>query len=224
LTESERKVIEGGIDSLIHNVLDRAGSNPQFGNLPWGIKSYLKQFQEVAGVTLDWRRVLRLFSATSSKTYLKNTIKRVSKRYGTVPGIKVKHKNKLLVALDTSGSTSTNDHSRFFQEVHHIYRQGAEIMIVECDTHIQKQYLYGGQPPAYVSGRGGTNFEAPIIFANETYEPDAIIYFTDGFAAEPRTVPRMPILWVITSGGVPENKGVWPNLPGRKVKMNKTGS
>ncbi len=220
LTEAERKVIEGGIDALIHNVLDRAVSTPQFGNLPWGIRDYLKNFREVTGANLDWRRVLRLFSATSSKTYLKNTIKRVSKRYGTVPGIKVKHKNKLLVAIDTSGSTSTDDHNRFFQEIQHIYKQGAEIMVVECDTHIQNQYFYGGQPPDYVSGRGGTDFEAPIIFANEEYGPDAIIYFTDGFGAVPQTVPRMPILWVITPGGVVENQGVWPKLPGRKVKMN----
>lgn len=223
LTAAERKVIEGGIDSLIHNVLERAGNTPQFGNLPWGIKSYLKNFQQVAGPVLDWRRVLRLFSATSSRTYLKNTIKRVSKRYGTVPGIKVRHKNKLLVAVDTSGSTSSHDHEQFFKEIQHIYRQGAEIMIVECDTKIQKQYLYGGQPPAFVIGRGGTSFEPPIIFANEEYNPDAIIYFTDGFAPAPETVPRVAVLWVITSGGVPENQGVWHELPGRKVKMNKVG-
>ncbi len=221
LTEAERKVIEGGIDSMIKNVIDRVGNSPQFGKLPWGIRSYLQKYQIVAGPALDWRRVLRLFSATSSKTFLKNTIKRFSKRYGTVPGIKVRHKNKLLVAVDTSGSTSAADHARFFKEIQHIYRQGAEIMVVECDTHIQNTYLYGGQVPDYVSGRGGTSFEQPIIFANEEYFPDAIIYFTDGHADAPETIPRAPMLWVVTSGGVPENQGVWDKLPGRKVKMNK---
>lgn len=221
LTEAERKVIEGGIDSMIKNVVERVENSPQFGKLPWGIRSYLQNYQIVAGPTLDWRRVLRLFSATSSKTFLKNTIKRFSKRYGTVPGIKVRHKNKLLIAVDTSGSTSSSDHARFFQEIHHIYKQGAEIMIVECDTRIQKTYLYGGQVPDYVSGRGGTSFEQPIKFANEEYFPDAIIYFTDGHAEAPGTIPRAPMLWVVTSGGVPENQGVWNKLPGRKVKMNK---
>ncbi|MCB0649858.1 MAG: hypothetical protein KDC85_01130 [Saprospiraceae bacterium] len=220
-SEAEKRVIQSGIDSLIDNVYERIKNNPQSGNLPEGIRAYLKKHNEVDAPTLDWRRVLRLFSGTSSKTFLKNTIKRVSKRYETVPGIKVKHKNKLLVAIDTSGSTSSLDHQRFFNEIQHIYRQGAEIMILECDDTIKRKYPYRGQMPDYVSGRGWTSFEEPLIFANEEYLPDAVIYFTDGYASAPQTIPRVPLLWVITSGGIQPETPAWTALPGRKVAMNK---
>lgn len=219
LTEAEKRLIERSIDESVINTVERIKHSPQFGKLPQGIKTYLKGLIDSQAPVVDWKRVLRLFSSTSSRTYLKNTIKRVSKRYGTVPGMKVKHKNKLLIALDTSGSTSESDHVRFFQEVFHIYKQGAEIMIVECDTHIQKTYNYKGHMPDYLSGRGGTSFEAPLVYANEQYFPDAIIYFTDGFASAPDTVSRMPVLWVITPGGVEQDSHGWNKLPGRKVKM-----
>lgn len=222
-SEAEKRVVQSGIDSLIDNVYERIKNNPQSGNLPEGIRAYLKKHNEVDVPTLDWRRVLRLFSGTSSKTFLKNTIKRVSKRYETVPGIKVRRKNRLLVAVDTSGSTSSQDHQRFFNEIQHIYRQGAEIMVLECDDNIKRKYSYRGQIPDFVTGRGWTSFEPPLIFANEEYLPDAVIYFTDGYAATPQTIPRVPLLWVITSGGIQPETPAWTALPGRKVVMNKVG-
>jgi predicted metal-dependent peptidase len=224
ISEAERKIIDSGITEAIENTLERIKSTTNLSDLPAGLKDYFNQLGQVQKPVLDWRRVLRLFSNTSTKTYIKNTIKRVSKRYGSVPGIKIKRKNKLLVALDTSGSTSEHDHVRFFNEVNHIHRQGAEIMIVECDTRIQKQYLYRGQMPEYLSGRGGTSFEAPLKYANEEYFPDAIIYFTDGYSVPPKTISRMPLLWIITPNGVEEDTRGWNILPGRKVKMNIVGN
>ena len=69
-----------------------------------------------------------------------------------------------------------------------------------------------------VHGRGGTCFDEPIKFANEKYQPDATIYFTDGFAPEPTVKSRKPILWMITPKGIEEEN--WDYLPGRKVKMS----
>ncbi|UZR96891.1 vWA domain-containing protein [Chondrinema litorale] len=218
LTEAEQKVLNRSINEIIVQTVDRIKHKDKgIGNLPAGLQQYLDALLESLKPNVNWRRVLRLFSATSNRTFLKNTIQRPSKRYGVTPGIKVKRKQKMLIAIDTSGSVSIPELQEFFGEIYHIWRQGAEIYVVECDAAIRNHYPYRGKPPEIVSGRGGTHFNAPVVFANEKYRPDAIVYFTDGFAAAPTVKSRCPILWMISQNGIEENK--WEFLPGRKVKM-----
>ncbi|MEH0153316.1 VWA-like domain-containing protein [Limibacter armeniacum] len=220
LSDAEQKIMERYVNDIIKQTVNRIKYKGKgIGHLPLGLQEYLNELLESLKPNLDWRRVLRLFAASSSRTFLKTTIQRPSKRYGTTPGIKVKRKQKLLVAIDTSGSVSIPELQDFFSEIYHIWRQGAEIYIVECDTHIHQQYLYRGKPPEIISGRGGTAFDEPILFANEQYNPDAIIYFTDGFAAAPSIKSRCSILWLISSQGLKEDDSSWVTLPGRKVKM-----
>ncbi|MGB0929451.1 MAG: VWA-like domain-containing protein [Chitinophagales bacterium] len=216
MTAAERKILEGYINDVLKNAVHRTKDRSA---LPAGLKQYIDLTLKSLEPQVNWRRVLRIFSANSSRTYLKNTIRRPSKRYGTTPGIKVKNRQKLLVAIDTSGSVNNEELKVFFGELYHIWRQGAEIFVVECDAAIHNKYFYRGTPPDHISGRGGTDFNAPIEYANTEYRPDAIVYFTDGYAPVPHIKNRNPILWMITSEGLKEGEGAWNGLPGRKVKM-----
>jgi predicted metal-dependent peptidase len=218
MTSSEKKMIEAMINESVLNSVQRM-KDKRYGTLPAGLQQYIDLLVESLKPNVNWRRVLRLFAASSSRTQLKNTIRKPSKRYGTTPGIKIQRKQKLLVAIDTSGSVNDDELKEFFSELYHIWKQGAEIFVVECDAAIHNKYFYRGKPPTVVSGRGGTDFNAPLAYANEEYNPDAIIYFTDGFAPEPQVLSRKPLLWMITSQGLEENS--WDFLPGRKVKMIK---
>ncbi len=219
MTEAERQILDGFINDVINNSVNRVGIKG-IGNLPLGLQEYIGKLLASLVPTVDWRRALRLFAGSSMRTYLQNTIRRPSKRYGTTPGIKIKSRQKLLVAIDTSGSININDLKEFFSELHHIWRQKAEILIVECDTHIHATYFYKGTPPDNIHGRGGTDFNAPIEYANNTYFADAIIYFTDGHAAPPTVKNRKPILWLVSSSGITEKDAIWNQLLGRKIKMN----
>jgi len=218
MSQAERDILEDSLNRVIENTIQRVGPRG-IGKLPAGLKAYLDELLISLKPRLNWRRVLRIFSANASRTFIKNTIRRPSKRYGTTPGLKVKNKQKLLVAIDTSGSISMPDLEEFFGEMYHIWRQGAEILVVECDTVIQNKYRYRGRTPKFIVGRGGTAFNAPIEFANQEYHPDAIIYFTDGYAAAPSIRSRKPVLWMVSSNGLSEGEGVWNQLPGRVVKM-----
>ncbi|MCO6489426.1 MAG: hypothetical protein J5I98_13460 [Phaeodactylibacter sp.] len=218
LSAAERSNLEQMVDSVIHSASQRVGERG-IGNLPGELKSYLKTLEERHKPALDWRRALRLFASSSNRTYLKNTIRRPSKRYGTTPGIKIRRKQRLLVAVDTSGSVSDPEVQRFFSEIYQIWRHGAEVLVVECDTAIKRQYPYRGHAPDFVMGRGGTDFNAPLEFANREYHPDGIVYFTDGYAPLPRVESRYPMMWLITPNGLQEHAGIWDQLPGRKVKM-----
>jgi len=220
MSEGERKIAEYQANNLIKQTANRVRHKyKNYGNLPGGLVQMLEGILDSMKPKFNWRRILRLFAATSNSSYLKNTIRRPSKRYGTTPGIKVKRRNRLLLAIDTSGSIQMDELLEFFSEIYFIWRQGADIQIVECDTHIHNTFKYKGITPVKVHGRGGTSFDAPIKYANEEYRPDALVYFTDGFANPPVVLSRYPILWVITPNGLKEGEGVWDKLPGKKLKM-----
>ncbi|GGF23377.1 DUF2201 family putative metallopeptidase [Flavobacterium limi] len=211
-----KQLIQATIEMYIDNSAKRINTQ-EFGLLPAELQTLLTAVAERFQTKVNWKRMLKLFAESSRKTFIKNTLKRPSKRYGTVPGIKIRSKQKLLIALDTSGSIDENQLKFFFDEVYHIWKQSAEIMIVECDTIIQKEYIYKGQTPQMISGGGGTCFDAPIHYANTHYRPDSLIYFTDGFGPKPLYKSRCPILWMITSNGIVQEK--WDFLDGRKIKM-----
>ena len=212
LDSSALRIIEQFVKNATRQALRRVQPN-QRGHLPGGLLQELEAaIADPPGV--NWRRVLRLFASSSNSTFLKSTIRRPSKRYGVVPGIQLRRHHELVVAIDTSGSVSTEDLGRFLQEIHHIWRQGARITVVECDTVIQRTYPYRGILPQLVVGRGGTLFDAPLAWAN-AQRPDAVIYFTDGQAPAPQVAARMPVLWVITTNGTDD----FGHLPGKHVKM-----
>lgn len=218
LSSAERKLLDSMINEAIANTMQRVRGK-QYGTLPGDLQTYLDELLESLKPNVNWRRVLRLFAATSSRTYLKNTIQRASKRYGTTPGIKIKRRQKIQIVVDTSGSVDDEALKEFFSEIYHIWKNGADIQVVECDTDIQATYKYTGTPPKMIHGRGGTDFNAPLAYANEVYQPDAIIYFTDGEAPAPEVHTRAPILWLICEAGIAEDD--WDFLPGRKVKMTR---
>ena len=133
----------------------------------------------------------------------KFTNKRISKRYGTRPGIKVQRNQKIAVGLDTSGSISYDALNLFFNEIHSMWQNGAEIEIIECDDKVQNTYNYNGKFPKFVSGQGGTDFTPVFQHINKERNTiyDGCIYLTDGFAGEPRIKPKCKVLWLITPNG-----------------------
>ncbi len=220
LNDADIKVMEYQLYNQIKTLMERFQGNPQLmGHLPGQLIEYLKGFLDSYKPQIDWRRVMKRFAASSTSTYIKNTVRRASKRYGTTPGIKVKRNQKLLIALDTSASVPIKDVEVFFGELNAIWKQGAEVIIVECDADIQKTYPYKGVIPEKVAGRGGTNFTPPISLANKEIRPDGIIYFTDGEGMAPEVKSRCPVLWIITSDGISDEDEWWQELPGQKVKM-----
>ena len=216
-SELERDAAELHLDSLLRTAHQRTSAHA-WGAMPGEVKEVLDALNPRPAPQLQWQQLLHLFAESATKTRLKNTIKRPSKRYGTVPGLKIRHRQRLLVAIDTSGSIGSDDLKTFFNEIFHLWRAGAQVHILEADTKVYRQYLYQGKTPEIVMGRGGTDFNDALQLANREY-PDGFIYFTDGYAAKPNTRPRVPVLWVLTKRGLEPKQREWGELPGRKVKM-----
>jgi predicted metal-dependent peptidase len=188
------------LDKIIVESFDKSSKNKSFGDLPRDIIQAINKIKATFRTNVNWRRSLRLFAQNSARSSIKLTNKRVSKRFYTRPGIKIKRSEKILVALDTSGSISQQEMEVFFSEIDKIYSLGAEVDILECDAKVQAFYEYKGKIPDTVCGRGGTDFDPVIQFLNESkVNYDGCIYLTDGYGPEPKIRPRRKMLWVVNT-------------------------
>lgn len=210
LSAAERKVYESTVQGIVQNAWQRIGSKGQ-GNLPRELCMALNTMVQPLAPPQDWQRILRLFAGAGQRTFLQNTLRKPSRRYGINPGIRIRNKHKLLVILDTSASVAEEEIQAFFKEIHHLWRLGAEISVLECDTQINNVYLYQGKVPKVVSGRGGTHFDAALDYSNQKSSANAVLYFTDGLGDAPLVECRKPLLWVIVGKASAEH------LPGRKI-------
>ena len=211
------EVTETEVDRMIIQARDRTPVK-DYGTIPLAIKSLIKNIIEKRNPQIDWKRALKIFSSTSRRTRVYHTMKRISKRYGTRPGIKIKRFQKLAVAIDTSGSVSIDTFNTFFSEIHSMWKFGAEIEIIECDAEVKKKYSYKGRIPEFVTGGGGTSFDPVFehIRLNRFERYDGCIYLTDGYAPEPTIKPPCKVFWCITKDG---KIGSHLNF-GRVVQMN----
>jgi len=193
---------ESELDRIIIQTKERI-SQKQFSSLPSSIKSLINIIIEKRNPKINWKRALKIFSSSSRRTKVKFTVKRVSKRYGTRPGLKIQRSQKIAVAVDTSGSISYEELNMFFNEIHSIWQNGAEIEVIECDATIQKIYSYMGEFPDFVHGRGGTTFDPVFEYLNRNKDVlyDGCIYLTDGCASAPTIKPRCKLFWVVTPEG-----------------------
>jgi len=211
------KHAETELDRLIVQTKDRI-TPTQYASLPESIKDLIKLIIEKRKPKINWKRALKIFSSSSRKTQVKFTLKRVSKRYGTRPGIKIIRNQRMAVAIDTSASIPLDDFNIFFSEIYSMWVSGAEIEIIECDDTVQRVYDFKGNFPNFIQGRGGSDFDPVFKYINKERKNvyDGCIYLTDGFASEPRVKPRCKVFWIITPDGE-----IGPHLKyGRVVKIN----
>ena len=211
------KSIETELDRMILQAKDRTAAK-DYGSLPAGISTLISDIIDKRIPKVNWKRALNIFSTNSRKTRIYHSMKRISKRYGTRPGIKIKRFQKMAVAIDTSGSIQSEQVNEFFSEVHGIWKQGAEIELIECDAEVQKTYNYKGITPKIIKGGGGTSFDPVFSYLrkNRFKKYDGCIYLTDGYASEPKIKPPCKVFWVITKNGTIGNHLKY----GRVVQLN----
>ena len=202
LTEGIRSAMEADLERHLMRARDQSASKG-WGNLPAEIRTELEAIAERRKPQVDWKRTLRLFASSGYRTEVVATQRRMSKRFGTFPGIRIKRKQRLAVVIDTSGSIDEDVLEVFFREIHGIWKNDAEVIVIECDADIQGTYPYKGKTPSTIKGGGGTSFDPAFSWINNTRNGsfDACIYLTDGCASEPVVKPRSPLLWVITANG-----------------------
>ena len=108
---------------------------------------------------------------------------------------------KLLVAVDVSGSISSQDISYFYGVINSAFRYGfTSVDVIQFDAGVRVvDTLHRVMRDIVVVGRGGTSFQEPIDYAHEGGY-DGLVILTDGYAPAPSIPDSMhcKIVWVCT--------------------------
>ena len=211
LSEAEKKLIEKQIQKVLSDAKEQ--TIKKRGNIPGEIAGVII-IEEIVRPKFDWRSYVRRFSGTSTKVFTKKIRRKENRRYDENPGLKIKMKQHMLLAIDTSGSVSDTELTEFMNEIHHIYKAGVDITIVQCDTSINSIEEYKGKNELNVKGRGGTEFDPVLDYYNANQKKyTSLVYFTDG-ECYTSVKPKGRILWVLS-----ERSSMNESLPGHVIKL-----
>lgn len=214
--EDESRQLE--INELIMQIKD-------WGSISGGM---VEQIMASTQAKIDYRKALAGFRASviSSKRTL--TRMRPSRRWGFEQmGSKYAFSTSLLIAVDTSGSISTEMLKHFFSVIVKFFKYGIEqIDVIQFDCVIQGECMSlkkaKKQNRFAVHGRGGTSFQPVFDYLHEHNRYDGLIILTDGYAEVPHKdfSTRARILWVCESEDCYNQHKQWMSQLGRCCYMN----
>lgn len=172
---------------------------------------------------INWRNVFAGFRASIISSKRKLTRMRPNRRTGfDNMGSVRQFDTKLLVAVDVSGSISTESLKYFYGVINSAFRYGFDsIDVVQFDCGISSvMNLKKVVKEMGVFGRGGTSFQEPIDFAHKNGY-DGLVMLTDGYAPEP-TIPegfKTGLLWVCENQSCMDHHKSWMEKSGRTCVM-----
>lgn len=218
LSDAEKELVKNQIDYQIKETAETVIKNQ--GKLPGELRGYIEELLAPKPAVFNWKAYFRRLLGNANIYFTKKTLRKQSKRFDENAGLKIKQKQHILVAIDTSGSLSDDELKDFFSEIHHIYKAGAGITIIECDESIGRTYEYKGKADYNVTGGGGTDFAPVVNFYNENRDKyTTLVYFTDGYASLDNFKVMKKMIWIISSNGAQEQE-----YPGLTVKIPKTNN
>lgn len=173
--------------------------------------------------SIDWKKVLFGFRAHVLSQHRNLTRMKPSRRTGfDNMGSVREFTSSLLIALDVSGSISSEAISYFLGVVNSAFKYGiTQIEVIQFETSVTaSQTLNHAIKDTIAVGRGGTDFQAPVDYAAER-DYDGLVILTDGEAPEPE-IPvgfRTKILWVCESDAAYRQNAKWMQKTGRVCTM-----
>ena len=211
LTEAEQKLIKKQLQKVLSDAKEQ--TIKKRGTVPGEIEGVII-VEEIVPPKFDWRGFIRRFAGVSTKVFTKKIRRKENRRFSDNPGLKVKMRQHMLLAIDTSGSVSDDELREFMSEIYHIYKCGVDITVIQCDTRIRSIEPYKGKFEMAVQGRGGTEFDPVLEYFNENLKKyTSLVYFTDG-ECWTRVKPRGNVLWVLS-----ERSSMNDSLPGKVIKL-----
>lgn len=213
MPEATKQLMQNNINTIVKNTAEQI--EKQRGTIPGELRELVDKLREKKPEVFNWKAYFRRLLGSIYDVNIKSTRRKVSKRFEGAAGIQHKKKVSILVAVDTSGSVSTKELQEFFSEIDYIYKAGARITLIQCDTRINGVEEYNGKNIPEIKGRGGTNFNPPVdYYIKHKKDYASLIYFTDGECELPERSPS-GMVWVITSNGYRQD------YPGKAIYIPK---
>ena len=213
LSDAEKKLIHSQVEHMLNEISEQIEKTR--GTIPGEFSEIINKIKHKEPPRFDWKGYLRRFAGGSQIVFTKKMRRKFNKRFEEMPGLKIKQRRHVLVAIDTSGSVSTKELEEFFQEIDHINQTGSEITVIQCDASIRSIKPYKKGDSIQVHGRGGTQFDPVLEYYNENVKKySCMIYLTDGECSTSVKV-RGKMLWVISTRGE-----INKSLDGPQIKLN----
>ena len=185
--EQTKQIAEERVKEFVKDAVEEANSSGRgWGSVP---ADFRKEIMDGISTKVDWRKVLRYFVKQSQKANKRSTVRKINKRYPYMhPGKKATRQAKIAIAIDQSGSVSNQMLAAFFAELNSLAKL-AEFTVIPFDTRVDpdKNFVWkkGMQRKKERTMHGGTCFNAPTKFVNETGGFDGLIICTDMEAPKP---------------------------------------
>ena len=174
--------------------------------------NYQDHLDDLFSSKMPWKEILRQFLTpmfNSTRRWLPPNRRYVYKKM-YLPSIQKEKQLNIVIAIDTSGSTTGDIVKTFVSEVYAILNSfgGYQLRLIQCDMHVQEDITYDVDKPFIpddfkLKGGGGTYFHPVFDLVNESEElPEVVLYLTDGYGQAPKNEPDYPVIWGVIEGGV----------------------
>jgi len=205
-SSSSRKTAEGR-EEWIRRMLSAAQIAKKRGRLPAGLEILIATSTTPS---LNWRdylaRFLRSFAKDDYSYHFPD--RRFIWQGIHMPDLHIET-CELCIAVDTSGSISNEELMQFLTEVAEICATipSIRLHLICCDAEVQTYRLFEGYEgfdfgDVEIRGGGGTDFRPVFDFIEEnSINPDALVFLTDGNGYYPISEPDYPVLWVLSAEG-----------------------
>jgi predicted metal-dependent peptidase len=212
MSEAEQKIVDTQLARLLGEAAEQ--TIKKRGTVPGNVEQFLEKIAKLEPPKFNWRAYIRRFTGVSTKVFTKKLRRKENRRYSDNPGLRIKMKQHMLLAIDTSGSVSNTELMEFMNEIEHIHKCGVDITVIQCDTSIRSIEPFKPKQDFKVHGRGGTEFDPVLEYYNaNTKKYTSLIYFTDG-ECDADVKPKAPVLWVLS-----EQSSMNDSLPGKVIKL-----
>lgn len=217
-----------GLKKDLHDILEKTASRSR-GTMPAEYKEVIEKLKKPAKIS--WKKILKTKVGKVRKGK-KKTILRFNRRQpfrndlrGTLPGTRL---GKIIVAVDTSGSMSSQALAEVLNEVYHIVKnEKIECEVIYFDSDISKvvDIKDANKMKFEIYGRGGTSFQPVFDYLEKQYKEerkynkkeDMVVFFTDGYGEyEIETYGFNDLIWIIMEQGqlsVNDHKGIVIEMP-----------
>lgn len=198
------------INDLIERTTD-------WGTLPADLVERIKASTRAR---IDTRLLWQGFRSAMLSSHRQLTRMRPNRRTGFVQMGSIRQfDTRLLIAIDVSGSVTTDMLADFWSSVNRLLRYGvAQIDVCQFDAALGPiQPLQRCQPEVVVTGRGGTSFQPVFDYlAAHRHDYDGLLILTDGQAPPPQAEAHLvPVLWVCHDRAAYEAHHAWMEQTGR---------
>jgi len=173
---------------------------------------YQSHIDDLFNSKMPWKEILRQFLTPmfdSTRKWLPPNRRHVYKKV-YLPSLRKEKQLNIVIAIDTSGSTTGDIVKTFVSEVFAILNSfgGYQLRLIQCDMNIAEDVIFDMDNPFIpddfkLKGGGGTDFHPVFDLLAKDYEPpEVLLYLTDGYGSAPNKKPHYPVIWGVIEGGV----------------------